>query len=60
IMVPDADRIVDAQRTLAFARSLPPDDVTVRVYPGHYHELLNEPDRAATIRELRDWLIARV
>ncbi|HEU5210563.1 MAG TPA: alpha/beta hydrolase [Longimicrobiales bacterium] len=60
LMVPDADRIVDAQRTLAFARSLPPDDVTIRIYPGHYHELLNEPDHAATIREVRDWLIARL
>ena len=60
VMVPDGDRVVDSQRTLAFARSLPAGDVTIRVYPGHYHELLNEPDRATTIRELRDWLSARL
>jgi len=60
LLIPEADRIVDAQRTLAFGRSLPPGDVTIRVYPGHYHELLNEPDRMATIREVRDWLGARL
>lgn len=59
-LLPGADRVVDTQRTLAFARSLAAPDVSIRVYPGHYHELLNEPDRAATVRELRDWLIARV
>jgi alpha-beta hydrolase superfamily lysophospholipase len=60
VMVPEADRIVDAQRTLALVRSLPSGDVTLRTYPGHYHELLNEPDHAATLRELRDWLSARL
>ncbi len=60
IMVPEADRVVDAQRTLALARSLPVSDVTIRACPGHSHELLNEPDRATTIRELRDWLSARL
>ncbi len=59
-LLPGADRVVDTQRTLAFARSLAAPDVSIRVYPGHFHELLNEPDRAATVRELRDWLIARV
>jgi len=60
LLIPEADRIVDAQRALAFGRSLPAGDVTIRTYPGHYHELLNEPDRAATIREVRDWLSARL
>lgn len=58
-MLPGADRLVDTQRTLAFARSITGPDVSIRVYPGHYHELLNEPDRAAIVRDLRDWLVAR-
>ena len=42
------------------ARSLAAPDVTVKVYPGHYHELLNEPDSALIIQELRDWMAARI
>ena len=58
-MLPGADRIVDTQRTLAFARSLSAPDVSIKVYPGHYHELLNEPDRETIMRDLREWLVAR-
>lgn len=56
-MLPGADRVVDTQRTLAFARSISATDVSIQVYPGHFHELLNEPDRAAIVRDIRDWLI---
>ena len=59
-LLPGADRIVDTQRSLAFARSLSAAEVTIRQYPGHYHELLNEPDRIAIVRDLRDWLAARL
>ncbi|HET9985521.1 MAG TPA: alpha/beta hydrolase [Longimicrobiales bacterium] len=51
------DHVVDTQRSLAFARSLPAHDVTVRIYPGLYHEVLNELDRHAVRAELRDWLV---
>jgi alpha-beta hydrolase superfamily lysophospholipase len=54
-----ADRIVDTSRTLGFARSIAAADVTIRVYPGHYHELLNELDRAETYRVVREWIMAR-
>ncbi|MBX6362232.1 MAG: alpha/beta hydrolase [Gemmatimonadetes bacterium] len=50
------DRVVDTGRSLAFARSLAAHAVTVRVYPGRYHEVLNEVDRHAVRVELRDWL----
>ncbi len=58
-LLPAADQLVDTHRTLAFARSLSAQDVSIEVYPGHYHELLNEPDRVEIVRDLRDWLIAR-
>jgi alpha-beta hydrolase superfamily lysophospholipase len=32
------------------------DDVTVRVYPGGRHEILNETNRAEVIAELNGWL----
>ena len=54
------DRLVDTDRSLRFARSLTAPDLTIRVYPGHYHELLNELDRATIHREIRDWIAARV
>jgi lysophospholipase len=56
----DADRIVDTDRALRFARSLTTADVTVRVRPGAYHELLHETDRELVYREIREWLMARV
>lgn len=55
-----SDRLVDTERTIAFARYLPPSIVTVKVYPGHYHELLNEPDRIAIIRDARSWIEERI
>lgn len=54
------DRLVDTERSLHFARSLTVSDLTVRVYAGHYHELLNELDRASIHRQVRDWIAARV
>ena len=58
-LLPGADRIVDTQRSLAFARSLSGADITIRHYPGYYHEVLNEPDRSV-YRDLRDWLGPRL
>lgn len=60
VLLPGADRIVDSERTLAFTRHLPPSAVTVKVYPGHYHELLNEPDRLAILRDARAWIEERL
>lgn len=60
VLLPGADRIVDSERTLAFTRHLPPSSATVKVYPGHYHELLNEPDRLAILRDARGWIEERL
>jgi lysophospholipase len=51
-----ADQLVDADRSLAFARSLTAPEVTIHVYPGYFHEVLNEPDGGLVRRDLRDWL----
>ncbi len=34
-------------------------DRTLRIYPGLYHEIFNEPERLQVIGELADWLDAR-
>lgn len=53
------DRLVDTERSLTFARSIAASDLTIRVYAGHFHELLNELDRATIHREIRDWIAKR-
>lgn len=54
------DRIVDTDRSLAFARSLPSDDIEVEVLDGHYHEVLQEPGRIAIMAKVRDWMTDRL
>lgn len=50
------DRIVDTQRSLAFARSLPSAEITVEVLDGHHHEVLQERDRGAVTATIRGWI----
>jgi alpha-beta hydrolase superfamily lysophospholipase len=50
------DRIVDTERSLAFARALPSPDITIDVLEGHHHEILQERNRGAVMAEIRDWL----
>jgi alpha-beta hydrolase superfamily lysophospholipase len=54
------DRVVDTKKSEAFARSLTASDVTIRVLPDYYHEVLNDHDRAIAVREIRDWILARL
>lgn len=35
-------------------------DVTLRVYPGLYHEVFNEPERDAVLSDVVDWIGARL
>jgi alpha-beta hydrolase superfamily lysophospholipase len=53
------DRLVDTERSLTVARAIPAPDVTVRVFPGYFHEVLNEVGRTTIHREIRDWIAAR-
>jgi acylglycerol lipase len=55
-MMGGADRVVDTDVTLAFARAVPAPDVTIRVLPDHLHELLLEVDRAAIHDEIAGWV----
>ena len=51
------DRIVDTKRSEVFAKSLASQDVTVRVLPDYYHEVLNDHDRAIALHTIRDWIL---
>jgi alpha-beta hydrolase superfamily lysophospholipase len=51
------DRLVDTARSLAFARSLDPERVTVEVVDGLFHELLQERDRGRIMRVVRGFIL---
>jgi alpha-beta hydrolase superfamily lysophospholipase len=40
---------------LAYDRASSPDK-TLKVYPGMYHEIMNERDKATVLRDILDWL----
>ena len=35
-------------------------DKTLKIYPGLYHEILNEPERAEVLAEILDWCETRL
>lgn len=53
------DQIVDTKKSETFARSLSATDVTIRVMPNYYHEVLNDFDRAHASKEVREWVNGR-
>jgi len=53
------DQIVDTRRSEAFARSLSARDVTIRVLPDYYHEVLNDYGGAQALQEIRTWISGR-
>lgn len=60
VMQAGADRIVDPQATHRWIERVASADKTLRVFPDHYHELLNEIDWTDTLADLLDWLELRV
>jgi alpha-beta hydrolase superfamily lysophospholipase len=59
LLLAGADRVVDTERSLVFARSLSGRDVTLKVYPGYYHEILHESGAALVQRDINDWILKR-
>jgi acylglycerol lipase len=54
-----ADRLVPLRFNAPVYARLGAADLTVRLYDGFYHELLNEPGRAQVYANLGEWLDAR-
>jgi len=50
------DRIVDVEGSRLLYDGVASRDKTLKLYPGYYHDLLNEPEKAAVIRDILDWL----
>lgn len=54
-----ADGLVDPRASEELAARMPDDLVTTRIYPGAYHELLNDLDRDAVLADVLAWLRER-
>jgi len=49
-------RYAHVERSLQAVRDMPTEDLTVHVYEGARHEVLNESNRDEVIRDLADWV----
>jgi acylglycerol lipase len=55
-----ADRLVDPSGAQMLYDKASSKDKTIKIYEGFYHEVFNEPDRAIVLKDVEDWLKARV
>ena len=55
-----ADSLTPASGARFLAENAASADVTLKIYRGLRHEVVNEIERAEVIAELRDWLLERV
>ena len=53
------DHLVPASGSTFLAENTSAKDVTLKIYEGLRHELVNETERAAIIALIRDWLLER-
>ena len=60
VMHGDADALVPSQAAEDIAKGVSSDDVTLKIWPGLYHEIFNEPEQAEVIGTMVDWLGAHV
>lgn len=56
----DADTLTDPAGSLAVHAALGSQDKTLRLWPGSFHETLNDFDREAVAGELLAWINARI
>lgn len=55
-----ADRAVDAEATRHLFQLAGSKDKTLKWYPGLFHELFNEPERASVFADMESWLEPRI
>ena len=59
VMHGSADLLVSPQAWRDVLGAVASQDVTARLWPGMYHEIFNEPGRAAVLGVLTDWVVER-
>jgi len=52
----EADRLTSPEGSKRLHALLGSEDKTIRLYPGLYHEIFNEPEKDAVLDEALDWL----
>lgn len=52
------DTLAEPEGSRMVERLAGSDDLTVKILPGLYHEIFNEPERDEVIAEVTDWLVA--
>lgn len=55
----EADRITPPAGSRAVHERATSGDKTLKIYPGDFHDLLSEPDRAQILEDIAGWLVAR-
>lgn len=59
VMHGEADAMTGPAGSAEFHAGVGSADKTLRLYPGLYHEIFNEPERVQVMGDLADWLEAR-
>ena len=50
------DRLTSPEGSREFFAHVGSADKTLKIYPGLYHEIFNEPEKDAVLAEMTDWL----
>lgn len=50
------DRLADAEATRWVYQHVAQDRKAFKLYPGMYHEILNDPDHQTVLQDIRNWL----
>lgn len=58
VMHGDADVMTSVDGSRHLAADVGSSDVTLKIYPGLYHEIFNEPERQVVLDDLHAWLWA--
>ena len=60
LMHGDADLLTAPSGSVELHAEVGSDDKTLKLYPGLFHEIINEPEREAVLAELSSWLEAHL
>ena len=56
----DADAMAACEGSRIFHAGVGSTDKSLKLYPGLYHEIFNEPERLAVLGDVAEWLEARI
>jgi len=56
----DADRLIPVDGSRRLVECVGSTDVELKVYPGLYHEVFNEPERAQVLDDVVSWILQRL